>query len=422
MLEGLGCGSVVASRGKGGETGLAVVLVRPARERKFAIAVVAALVLHFVAFGAMVGTTMVDILIAEEEDPNLSDPPRPGEIEDVLVELDAAALLAMRKAMGPEENSAETVEPVRPEPKSAESSEPILRDPVGYAKTSPDQESEESPDGAILIGERNTLPATELAPVNEDGPESPTQKGAEPRRNERNLVDSDFSPGEEEGRANPEKVDPQELAGDPTVVAEDPAVPVESIQSVEKQGRPKEDLLENKNRVEVPVKEGVQEEKEEALPGRKENDPDAEMTRKGRDGQSEEQIKEQVRDGGFRTESKKTRMEGTISRRGRSSLKVEATALGRYKARVNRVIETEWQRRCVIHRDHVLPGILTLRFYVDKNGKVSGLRYLDVFQASAMQKGFTMRAVQQPRLPAMPEEVTKELEGEPLEFHINFHF
>jgi len=115
-------------------------------------------------------------------------------------------------------------------------------------------------------------------------------------------------------------------------------------------------------------------------------------------------------------------MEGTISRRGRSSLKVEATALGKYKARVNRMIETEWQRRCVMHRDHVLPGILTLRFYVDKNGRVSGLRYLDVFQASAMQKGFTMKAVQQPRLPAMPEEVIKELEGEPLEFHLNFRF
>ena len=68
MLEGLECGSVVASRGKGGETGLAVVLVRPARESKFAIAVVAALVLHLVAFGAMVGTTMVDILIAEDID------------------------------------------------------------------------------------------------------------------------------------------------------------------------------------------------------------------------------------------------------------------------------------------------------------------------------------------------------------------
>ena len=115
-------------------------------------------------------------------------------------------------------------------------------------------------------------------------------------------------------------------------------------------------------------------------------------------------------------------MEGTISRRGQSSLKVEATALGKYKAQVNRIIETEWQRRCVMHRDHVLPGILTLRFYVDKSGRVSGLRYLDVFQASAMQKGFTMRAVQQPRLPRMPAEVADELDGEPLEFHINFHF
>ena len=75
-----------------------------------------------------------------------------------------------------------------------------------------------------------------------------------------------------------------------------------------------------------------------------------------------------------------------------------------------------------MHRDHVLPGILTLRFYVDKAGRVSGLRYLDVFQASAMQKGFTMRAVQQPQLPGMPEDVVEELEGEPLEFHINFHF
>ena len=115
-------------------------------------------------------------------------------------------------------------------------------------------------------------------------------------------------------------------------------------------------------------------------------------------------------------------MEGTISRRGQSSLKVDATALGKYKALVNRIIETEWQRRCVMHRDHVLPGILTLRFYVDRNGRVSGLRYLDVFQASAIQKGFTMRAVQQPDLPRMPEEVAKELDGEPLEFHINFHF
>ncbi len=396
---------------------LAVISVRPARERSFAIAVVVAVVMHFVAFGAMVGTTMVDILIAEEEKPKLPDlsrPDDPDEFEDVVVELDAAALLALREAPGPEEESTETGEPV--------TAEPTANDPIGYAKTSPDQESEETPEGAILIGERDTLAAAELAPVKEDGPELPTQKGEDPLRNERDLFNSDFSPGEEEGRAAPENVAPQKVAGDPDAAAGNPTAPVETGQPVEEQGRAKEDLLESRNTVEVPVKEGVQEEKEEALPRRKENEREAEAARKGENGQSQDPIREKMKNGGFRTESRKTRMEGTISRRGRSSLKVEATALGKYKARVNRMIETEWQRRCVMHRDHVLPGILTLRFYVDKNGRVSGLRYLDVFQASAMQKGFTMKAVQQPRLPAMPEEVIKELEGEPLEFHLNFRF
>lgn len=416
MLEGLECGSVVASRGKGGETAHAVISVRPARERSFAVAVVAALALHFVAFGAIVGTTMVDILIAEEEEPEppeLARPDDPDEFKDVVVELDAAALLALREALEPEEVS-ETGEPVR--------IDPIENDPVGYAKTSPDQESEEAPEGAILIGERNTLAAAELAPAKEDGPELPTQEGEDSVRNERNLFNSDFSPGEEEGRAAPEYVDPQEVAGDPESAVGNSTAPIETDQPEEEKGRAKEDLLESRNTVEVPAEEGVQEEKEETLPRRKKNEREAEVIRKGEDGQSQEPIREQVKNGGFRTESSKTRMEGTISRQGRSSLKVEATALGKYKARVNRMIETEWQRRCVMHRDHVLPGILTLRFYVDKNGKVSGLRYLDVFQASAMQKGFTMKAVQQPRLPAMPEEVLRELEGEPLEFHINFRF
>ena len=409
-------GSVVASRGKGGETAHAVILVRPARERSFAIAVVAALALHFVAFGAMVGTTIVDILIAEEEEPEppeVARPVDPDQFEDVVVELDVAALLALRETPGSEEE-AETGDPV--------GIDPIENNPFGYAKTSPDQESEETPEGAILIGERNTLAAAELAPAKEDGPELPTQKGEDPLRDERNLFNSDFSPGEEESRVAPENVNPQEVAGNPEAAAGNPTALVEPGQPEEEQGRAKEDLLGSRNSVEVPVEEGVQEEKEEMLPRKKENEREAEVARKGESGQSQQSIREQIKNGGFRTESRKTRMEGTISRQGRSSLKVEATVLGKYKARVNRMIETEWQRRCVMHRDHVLPGILTLRFFVDNNGKVSGLRYLDVFQASAMQKGFTMKAVQTPRLPIMPEEVIKELEGEPLEFHINFRF
>ena len=432
MLEGLEGGSVVASRGKGGETAAVVVSAGAASERKVVIAVLAAMMLHFVAFGAMVGTTVMDLLIREEEPRDEKKElrePRPGSSgpEDILVELDAAELLAMREDLFGEVESAEAAPaepetPVEPEPANAE--EPLALEPAGFAETSPEQEAEQAPEGAVLIGERNTEAASELAAVKEEGPALPTQDGEEPRRNV-NLFNSDFSPGEEEGKSDPENAEEQRAAGEPEAFPEDSVESEEAIQPVDslvEQGMPQDDLLETGNTVEVPGAEEAEEEQEEALPREQDNEREATTSRKGEGGESERSIREQVKEGGFRTESRKTRVEGTISRRGKSSLDVEATPVGRYKARVNRVIETEWQRLCVVHRDHLHPGILTLRFYVDKNGRVTGMRYLDVFRASEMQKGFTMQSVRLPRLPAMPREVVKELEGEPLEFRINFTF
>ena len=407
--------SVVASRGKGGETGLAVVPVRPARERSVAIAVVVALVLHVVAFGAMVGGTILDIL-TEEEDPLVDAAPLlPERTEDALVELNAAELLAMRESLVTEERQVKAVEGTLPDPEPVE---PLERGPVNYAKTNPSQESNTPPEEAVFIGERNTLEAAELPPA-KDGLELPSQKGVESVRNERNLFDSDFSPGEEEGRTGGEDSELQQPEGDSSSAAEKAVAPQAVGEGAEAQGSLEKDLSPKGNPVEVPVKESP--ESEEEFPRASEGEREAAVTGKGNNGKDEGRIKAQA-NGGFRTESKRTRMEGTISRRGKSSLKVEATALGKYKAQVNRVIENEWQNRCVTHRDHLLPGILTLRFYVAKDGGVSGLRYLDVFQASAIQKGFTMKAVQKSKLPVMSEEVIKELEGELLEFHINFHF
>ena len=115
-------------------------------------------------------------------------------------------------------------------------------------------------------------------------------------------------------------------------------------------------------------------------------------------------------------------MEGTLNRRGRNSLDVENTAIGRYKASINRMIEREWQRQCINHRNHILPGILTLRFYVDERGGGSGLRFIDEFHASEIQKGFTLQSVRVPKFPVMPKKVAGELEGESLEFRLNFKF
>ena len=394
-----------------------MVPVRPARERSVAIAVVVALVLHVVAFGAMVGGTILDIL-TEEEQPATYEPLLPERSEDVLVELNAADLLAMRESLVVEEKQSEVIEGTLPDPKQIN---PLEKAPVNYAKTNQDQESDLPPEGAILIGERNTLEATELPSV-QDGPELPNQNGVEPVRNERNLFDSDFSPGEKEGRVGAEDTELQqpEGKGDSVSAVENSTVPQEVGEEAEAEGSPEKDLPINGNPVEVPVKDSL--ESQEELPRASEGESEAAVTREGKDGKDEDRIKEQSNEG-FRTESKRTMMEGTISRRGKSSLKVEATALGKYKAQVSRVVESEWQNRCVMHRDHLREGILTLRFYVGKDGGVSGLRYLEpVIGASAIQKGFTLQAVQKSKLPVMPEEVIKELEGEPLEFNLNFRF
>ena len=367
---------------------------------------VAALILHLMAFGAMVGGAVMDILTEEQMDESVSQAPLRKE-NDVLIELDALKLLSMRGALG-----REPVPPQDPDPVAIPPSELVQEDSKRFAETSPEQESEIAPEGAVLIGERDTLAASELAAAHVEGPEIPTQIGKEPERNEKNLTDSDFSPDQNEG---------QPVSSEEAKEISEPAGGASGDLSVTPEA-----FADSGERdvVEVPVDETNRTNEQD-------NQDDQQSARiTNADGIVEEGLKERNQEKaenggeqeGFRTESRKTRMEGTISRRGQSSLKVDATALGKYKALVNRIIETEWQRRCVMHRDHVLPGILTLRFYVDRNGRVSGLRYLDVFQASAIQKGFTMRAVQHPDLPRMPEEVAKELDGEPLEFHINFHF
>lgn len=381
---------------------------RPARGKSVVVAVVAAMILHLMAFGAMVGGAVLNILTEEKEVEIISNAPV-DIVKNVLVELDALELMAMRESLGQINRSPEDVDQVAEVPPLRE---PSQNDSKRFMQTSRSQESETAPEDTVLIGERNTEAASDLAATQTEGPEVPTQIGREIERDERSLTESDFSPGEVEGQAVREEPR-QEISGSAASRREGQTPALETAP------HPGE-----RDAVEVPVEKNpnTQNQEDEDHPQRSEIVGEAEGAEERLKESAEESVKDSGAQEGFRTESRKTRMEGTISRRGQSSLKVEATALGKYKAQVNRIIETEWQRRCVIHRDHVLPGILTLRFYVDKTGRVSGLRYLDVFQASTMQKGFTMRAVQQPRLPSMPEEVVKELDGEPLEFHINFHF
>jgi hypothetical protein len=125
---------------------------------------------------------------------------------------------------------------------------------------------------------------------------------------------------------------------------------------------------------------------------------------------------------GFRGHQRKTAIVGSISRTGRSALDVADTALGRYQAIISRAVEQEWQRNCVRHRDFITPGFLTVRFYVETNGKVRTVQFVGSMETGEVQKGFTLNSIRNAEIPPMNPTLRKDFENEPLELIFNFYF
>ena len=129
-----------------------------------------------------------------------------------------------------------------------------------------------------------------------------------------------------------------------------------------------------------------------------------------------------AKDPGFRGNQEKTKLSGSISRKGKSALNVTNTAMGRYHAALSRAIEAKWNANCTKYRDLITPGILTLRFVIDENGKVRSVNVVEMVDAGEVQKGFTLNSIREAELPRIPDDLKKELDGEPIELLYNFYF
>jgi hypothetical protein len=383
------------------------VSVAVARRGDLWVAVTAAALLHVLAFVLLVALALVEIIVESKQE--ASRPP----IDDrssVTVELSPDLFQRIRERTRPQ-----------PQPEPEEITEPKER---SFAKTAPEQEVEEQTEPARFIGERDTA-ATSERPMDPGIKRMPSQDGEEPRMEGHvSTFDSNFTPGEEPAASTSDSLPPETPAGVPTEAedGEDETV-VAEVKPAPDEGRPKEMILQSENQVQVPSREGEKPtEPEEELPKEEEAESEAQLAKRGESGTGKRRVDPRPREPGFRTQSRKTRIRGSFTRHGKSSLDVDNTLVGRYQARVSRALENEWQKKCIIYRDHITPGILTIRFFVNETGGVSGLRYLDVLEASEIQKGFTVNAIRDAPIPAMPKDVAKELAGEPLELVINFLF
>lgn len=127
---------------------------------------------------------------------------------------------------------------------------------------------------------------------------------------------------------------------------------------------------------------------------------------------------------GFKSQAKPSQDDGLISRRSKTgSQNVKATPLGRYKAKVSKLVEKEWQRRCSLKADLLNPEILRVSFLLDPSGKV--IRTLQISDKTAYELNFsiTFQAINKSKLlPPMPSDVRAIQKGEPLEFIYTFSF
>ncbi len=109
-----------------------------------------------------------------------------------------------------------------------------------------------------------------------------------------------------------------------------------------------------------------------------------------------------------------TRLRGTISNQGASSVDAEDTPTGRYMKQVTSAIEKEWHRKRRLNRDFVTFGTIKLEFHVDARGQVHNLTIKNRSGANAIMQDFTLNAVLDAQLPQMPSGLTEVLDREML--------
>jgi outer membrane biosynthesis protein TonB len=116
----------------------------------------------------------------------------------------------------------------------------------------------------------------------------------------------------------------------------------------------------------------------------------------------------------YRALKERTRISGSISNRGTSSVNALGTPLGRYSKIMKDAIGSRWYSYFEQSRDLVSIGTLQLRFYVDRSGRVKDLKITENTSNEAFAN-ICLRSVLEAHLPPIPDDLASSLPSEGLE-------
>ena len=317
-----------------------------------------------------------------------------------------------------------------------------------YVRTTQNERAADAPEDAAFESDRNTVAASELPPEVDGLENMPTQEGVELPTLE--MADRELAEGEIADDATipiaaVEIVEPQlapeitpemielpplepveqpvlheavvaELATpEPAALAErllDAALVADAGDFAAEQLGERETENEGDKRVEEQPEEKVAE--EEQPPEREraavlEKPPPPTPTPGMEDAENEEV---------FQPQTRRNKVAGTISNRGKQAADAAETPLGHYTRKVTSAVEKRWHYERRRKADYVTFGSFRVSFAVDKDGKPGNLKIHDD-EANPVMVDFTLGAILTAEIPPMPKEVREFLGSEPLEITYN---
>ena len=121
----------------------------------------------------------------------------------------------------------------------------------------------------------------------------------------------------------------------------------------------------------------------------------------------------------YQSQKEQTRIAGSISNRGPSSVNAVGTPLGRYQKQMYDAVGARWYQHTAEKRDLISIGTTRLTFSIDRSGRVTNLK---VAQNTANEAFATvcLQSVQELKLPPIPEDVASTLPSEGLQQELTF--
>ncbi len=124
---------------------------------------------------------------------------------------------------------------------------------------------------------------------------------------------------------------------------------------------------------------------------------------------------------GFREQLEKTRIEGSISNRGRPGVNAEATPLGLYNRKMSTLIGSRWTFYAEARAEYLSKGSVRLRYKVAADGTIEDVVVL-ANDANRALADICVLAVRETKLPPLPPDLVSSLNGERLEITFTFDY